>query len=298
MNSTFLYLVTVLVWGSTWYAIKLQLGTIEPMVSVAWRFGLAALILLTWCRIRGLNLRFSLRAHFAMAMLGFFLFSSNYAVFYYATAYITTGLVAVTFSTIVIMNIVNGAIFLGNRVSLSTLIGAVIGITGIALIFLPSLQSFNTFGIILCFIGTFLASIGNIISAFNQKRSIPVVQANAWGMTYGAIFLFIAVIYQGHSFVIETSVIYLGSLFYLALFGSVLAFGSYLTLLGRVGPEKAAYATVLFPIVALAISTFLEGYQWTVTSMIGVILVLLGNLLVANPMGLRLQFGGESKISQ
>ncbi len=288
MSSTFLYVATILIWGSTWYAIKLQLGAVEPMVSVAWRFALAALILIVWCKIRGLNLRFPLRAHIGMALLGLFLFSANYVIFYEATAFVTTGLVAVIFSTIVVMNIVNGALFLGNRVTPSTVIGASIGIAGISLVFLPSLETFSPLGVALCIAGTVLASFGNIVSAINHRNTIPVVQANTWGMTYGTIFLFIAVFWKGHSLAIELTPVYLGSLFYLALFGSVLAFGCYLTLLGRVGPEKAAYVTVLFPIVALTISTLLEDYQWNLMSLGGVALVLLGNLIITNPSTLRL----------
>ena len=280
MNSIVLYLSTVLIWGSTWYAIKLQLGAVEPMVSVGYRFALAAIILMAWCHIRQLPMRYSLRDHTGMALLGLFLFSTNYVVFYEASVFITTGLVAVTFSTIIVMNIINGAIFLGNRISVATVVGAITGICGIILVFLPDFKSFDSVGIVLCATGTLLASFGNIVSANNQKRGVPVIQANAWGMSYGAIFLLIAIVYQGHEFAFEWSIDYVGSLLYLAIFGSILAFGSYLTLIGRVGPEKAAYATVVFPIVALLISTWLEDYRWSWIALTGVFLVLGGNMLV------------------
>lgn len=282
MNFTFLYVAVVIIWGSTWYTIKLQLGVVEPMVSVTYRFALAAIILMIWCQYKKLPMRYTLAEHLRMAALGLFLFSSNYAVFYEASVFITTGLVAVTFSTIIILNIINGALFLGNRVSLSTIAAGLIGITGIVLVFLPDFHRLNSFGIVLCAIGTLLASFGNIISASSQRRKLPVIQTNAWGMTYGALFLTLSVLWLDLPIRFEFTTVYIGSLVYLALFGSVLAFGSYLTLIGRVGPERAAYATVLFPIVALIISTFLEDYVWTLTAFFGVILVLIGNLLITS----------------
>ena len=283
MNSLALYVATILIWGSTWYAIKLQLGVVAPLASVAYRFAIAAVILMAWCRLRRLPLGFDRRAHGSMALLGLFLFSSNYAVFYYATEHVTTGLIAVLFSTIVIMNIAGGAVFLGNRVTAMVIAGALIGIAGIALVFLPDFSRFSGFGIILCVIGTALASLGNMVSAANSRRGLPVVQANAWGMSYGAAFLFAAMFASDVPLAFDFSAAYVGSLLYLAVLGSVVAFGCYLTLIGRVGPERAAYATVLFPIVALVISAVLEDYRFTPTAVAGVALVLAGNFLITRP---------------
>ena len=280
MNSVFLYISAILIWGSTWYVIKLQLGVVDPMVSVFYRFAIAAIILQAWCWYRKLPMGFAWRYHAGMALLGLFLFSSNYVVFYEATAFITTGLVAVTFSTIVIFNIVNGALFLGNRVTVFVIMGAIIGLVGISAVFLPTIETFNPMGIALCFLGTLLASFGNIASARNSRLGIPVVQANAWGMTYGSLILLIVILASDIPFTFDPGFTYVWSLLYLAVFGSILAFGSYLTLVKRVGPERAAYATVLFPIVALAISTALEDYQWTAISLAGVALVLVGNFVI------------------
>ncbi len=283
MSSLHLYLASILIWGSTWYAIKLQLGVVEPLVSVGYRFALAALVLMAWCLARRMPLKFDARAHAGMALLGLFLFSSNYAVFYYATEHVTTGLVAVVFSTIVIMNIAGGAVFLSTRVTLVMLLGAVTGIAGIALVFLPDIARFPGPGIAMCVLGTALASVGNLVSAHNQRRGIPVVQANAWGMTYGALFLLVAILAADMPFAFEATAAYVGSLVYLAVFGSVIAFGCYLTLIGREGPGRAAYATVLFPLVALVISTILEDYRFSATSLLGVALVLAGNFLITRP---------------
>jgi drug/metabolite transporter (DMT)-like permease len=280
MSSAKLYLLSILIWGSTWYAIKLQLDFVEPVVSVFYRFTIAGVVLLIWCVIRGLRMRYPIREHLSFLLLGLFLFSSNYVVFYTASQSITTGLVAVTFSSIIFFNMVGGAIFLNQKVTGNIVLGGLIGIGGLFLVFLPNVETFNIQGIALCFLGTLLASCGNITSAIAQRDTIPVVQANAWGMTYGSIFLLLYIVITDVTVEIDLSFHYLGALFYLAIFGSIVAFGSYLTLIGRVGPSKAAYATVLFPIVALIISTLFEDFLWTKSALLGVLFVLLGNLLV------------------
>jgi len=135
-------------------------------------------------------------------------------------------------------------------------------------------------GLIFCFAATYLASIGNILSARNQKHGLPVVQTNAFGMMYGALLMLGLSWFLGRSFVFELSGVYVGSLVYLAVFGSIIAFGCYLTLVGRIGADRAAYATLIFPVVALVISTVWEGYQWSASAFSGVALILGGNLLL------------------
>jgi len=287
-NSLGLYFASVFIWGSTFYAIKFQLGDVAPELSVAYRFALASVLLFGWCLLRKLPLRFSWQQHFWMATLGFFLFSTNYVVVYWATAQLTSGLIAVVFSTIILMNIINSAIFFRKSINGLTAAAALIGLAGISLIFWPELSRFQSnpaalTGLLLSFLGTFIASLGNIVSARNQQHELPVVQCNAYGMAYGAAMLillaFITDIPLTYAFTWEYNL----SLLYLALFGSVLAFGSYLTLLGRIGPEKAAYTMILFPIVALIISTLFEGYTWSLSALFGIALVLSGNLLLILP---------------
>ena len=287
-RSSSLYLAAVLIWGSTFYAIRFQVGDVDAQVSVAWRFALAALLLFGWCRLKGLSLRFSLPQHLWMALQGLMLFCINYILVYWATTRLTSGLIAVIFSTIVLMNIVNSALFFRRRIQRSMVLGALFGLVGIGLIFRPELmrldlKSSSLIGMGLALAGTWVASLGNMLSARNQMHGLPVIQSNAWGMAYGALILFVALAAQGLSPAIPVQASYLLSLLYLALFGSVLAFGAYLTLVGRIGPEKAAYSMVLFPIVALSISTLFEDYHWQFDSALGVLLVLLGNIIIILP---------------
>ncbi|MBC8270073.1 MAG: DMT family transporter [Rhodospirillaceae bacterium] len=285
MNIFLLYAGTVLIWGSTWLVIKYQLGLVAPEVSVTYRFALAAAILLVYCFATSKRMRYGLRDHLGMAALGLFLFSANYFVFYLATYDLTTGLIAVVFSGIVVTNIIFGALFLGNPIRPRVALGAAFGIAGLALVFLPEILTFDlankgSRGLLLSVAGTLLASVGNMASASNQRRGLPVVQANAYGMTYGTIFMFAFALIGGSHFNFDSAPLYVGSLLYLAVFGSVFGFGCYLTLIGRIGPDKAAYATVLFPLIALALSTVFEGYQWSGEAIVGMVLVLFGNVLV------------------
>jgi len=284
-HSASLYLSSVLIWGSTWFAIKFQLGVVAAEVSLVYRFGIAAILLIMFCLLTRRNLNYSPRQHGFIALQGLFLFSSNYLVFYWATSLLTSGIVALMFSTVILMNIVNAALFMGSRVRPRVVIGAGFGIAGIAAIFWAEVSDVgdnaDTWrGLWMCLLATWFASIGNIISVRNQKNNIPVIQTNAWGMAYGSLIMAVFAFFSGVPFNYEFTTSYSLSLLYLAIFGSILAFGSYLTLIGRIGADKAAYAAVLFPVIALGLSTLFEDYQWTMRALFGFILVLLGNYLV------------------
>jgi len=285
MENLLFYTLTVLIWGSTWLAIKFQLGTIDPLVSVIYRFTLAATLLMAWCLIKRLNMRFTPRDHGFMALQGTLLFSINYWLFYLAELHITSGLAAVIFSTIVVMNMVNGNLFLKTPFDPRVIAGGTLGLIGILFVFKPELSSFQLAdsgikGMVLCLIATYCASLGNIISARNQKNGLPIIQSNAYGMTYGTILMLAVALIKGKEFEFIFSTSYVTALIYLALFGSIVAFGCYLTLIGRIGADRASYATLLFPIVALAISTIWENYHWSHEAFIGVALILFGNLLM------------------
>jgi drug/metabolite transporter (DMT)-like permease len=285
MHNGILYLITVFIWGSTWLAIKFQLGVVAPELSIAYRFALAAAMLFIFSLIRRLPLRFDLRTHGFIALQGLLLFSLNYIMVYTAELYLTSGLVAIIFSMVIVMNVVFGAIFLHNPIRLRVVFGAVVGLIGLALVFWPELTTFDlsrerALGLVVGFIGALSASLGNVTSARNQRHGLPVVQTNAFGMAYGAAFMLALALFRGSRLTFDLSFGYVTSMLYLAMFGSVIAFGSYLSLLGRIGPDRAAYVTVLFPIVALPLSTLFEGMTWDLNQLAGVSLVILGNAIV------------------
>jgi drug/metabolite transporter (DMT)-like permease len=285
LKNLILFLVPSLIWGSTWLAIKFQLGVVDPLVSVFYRFLLAAIILFAYCSIVGMNLRYSAKQHFFMALLGLLLFGVNYWLVYLAEIHLKSGLVAVVFSTIIFLNIFNGAIFLKSKIRLNVLLNSFLGFIGIALVFKGELIGFTFSGgessaLLLAGISVIIASFGNITSAYNQKNKLPVIQTNAFGMLYGSLLMLLLALVTGKSFTFDFSLPYISSLLYLAIFGSVIAFGSYLTLLGKIGADKSAYVTLVIPIIALILSTIFEDYKWSTFALIGVLLITIGNYMI------------------
>jgi drug/metabolite transporter (DMT)-like permease len=194
-------------------------------------------------------------------------------------------LVAVAFSLLVVLNIVGSRIFFGTPLRLATVIGALLGLTGIVLVFLPEFgrdtgRGSPALGISLSLLGALTASLGNIVAYRNHGRGLPVVQMNMFGMIYGAILVAAFAVATRQPFRFDGSTHYLLSLTYLAVFGSILAFGAFLALLGRIGADRAGYVTVAIPIVALLLSATFEGLQWHLSLVLGILLCLAGNVAV------------------
>jgi drug/metabolite transporter (DMT)-like permease len=285
MSNVALYLITVAVWGSTWIAIEYQLGIVAPEVSVFYRYVLASTLLFGWCLLRGLRLAFDFRAHRRFMLLGLLLFCLNYVMTYYAQQYITSALSAIAFSTMLWMNILNARLFFGTRAGVRVFAGSALGIVGIAVLFLPqigelSFSDTTLLGTMICVGGAYVASLGNMVSQRAQKEGLPIIQSNAWGMFYGAALTGAIALVEGLEFKFDPSLSYIVSLGYLSVFGSIVAFGAYLTLLGRIGAHRAGYAMVMFPVVALVISFFFEGLQPRPSIFAGIALVIAGNLLI------------------
>lgn len=285
MQNFALYSITVLIWGSTWFAIEFQLGEVAIEVSLAYRYLIAAVLMFAWCGMRRIPLRFDGSAHRYFLLMGCFLFGLNYMAAYAAQIYITSALNAIGFSAMLWMNIVNARVFLGRRIAPRTYIGAVLGIIGIVILFWPEIQDVSwsdrvLIGAIISLTGAYIASIGNIVSQSAQQKKIPVMQSNAWGMLYGGLLNSVAALVQGKSFTFDSSPDYVISLLFLSVFGSVVAFGCYLTLLGRIGLERAGYAVVMFPIVAVILSALFEGLSLKLHIYVGVGLALAGNVAI------------------
>lgn len=283
LTTILLYGLIVLVWGSTWIGIKLQLGTVDPAVSVANRFLLAAVLVFAWALARRLPMRFPRAAHGRFALVGVLQYSVNYVLFYYASVHLVSGLVSIIFAISALFNIINSYLFL-KRASPPVVIGAaLLGLVGLLLVFGDQLtggHGATLGGVLLGLGGTASFSLGNIASAKTQQAGVPVVQATAWSMLYGGLFTTVGCLLTGHRLTVEVSASYLLGLAYLAVFGSAIAFVTYLTLLRRIGPERVGYATVVFPVVALTLSTVFEGYHWTLEPLLGVALVVAANAVI------------------
>ncbi|GAB4518021.1 MAG: EamA family transporter [Roseibium sp.] len=281
-----LYGATVLAWGFSWIAMRGQVETVAPEVSVFWRFVLASAIMMAWAGFRGHDLlSYPLKDHLRFAGLGALIFSTNFTLFYYGAAVLPSGLLAVIFSTASMFNLFLGLVLFRQKPNMVALAAGLLGFAGIGLMFWPKLAGaeFNAeaaIGLAFCVGGTLSFCLGNMLSADTQRRGIGVTPATAWGMVYGMVFLGAFSALAGREFAIDWSVRYLGGLVYLAVVASVIAFASYLTLLGRIGSARAGYVTVMFPVVALSLSTVFEGYQWTPLAAAGLGCVLGGNLMM------------------
>ena len=278
-----LYGLTVFAWSSSWLPLKWQLGVVAPEVSLVWRFGIAAVLMIMVTKWYGHSLRLSLRAHGLIALLGVALFSFNFSMFYYGGLYTTSGLLAVIFSTSSMINIVMISVIERKRPQRAQVIAAAMGFSGVCLIFLPEIKQSpaSLIGMFLCLLGAVSFCSGNMISGALQRSGVSVMSANSWGMIYGTCYLTIVSLIRGHSFIIEPNLRYIGSLLWLSVVASALAFTCYLMLVGRIGAGKASYATVLFPVGALLISTVAEGYVWSLFAFVGLFLVVSGNAIMA-----------------
>ncbi len=282
MPTSALFSVTVLIWGTSWYAIKLQIGPVPLDVSVFYRMALAALILLAGLAVTG-RLQRPARWRFVIVQ-ALCLFSFNFVAFYHATALIPSGMVAVIFSLASILNALNARIFFGERITAQVGLAGLLGTVGVCLMFWRDLavaREVETLqGIAWALLGATLFSWGNMASRVNSSRGVPPLLANAWGLGIGALALLMMLTLKGEGLVWPEGAVYWGGLLYLAIFASVIGFTTYLVLVWRIGSAKAGYATVLFPVVAMAMSTVLEGFVWTPLAAIGVAVALLGNLVM------------------
>jgi drug/metabolite transporter (DMT)-like permease len=279
-----LFALCTLIWGSTWLVIKFQLGVVAPGISVAYRFALASVLLAVWCLATGRRLAFPGRTHAWLAAQGLTFFGLNYVAVYEAERHVASGLVAVVFSTIVFMTPLGARLAFGTPVTRRTLAGAVLGVTGVALMFLPELDLARghaalATGVAWALASTAIAAVGTLVSMRMQRDRVPVLPSAAWGMAYGALVAAAAATLHGDMWTFDARLPYVASLAYLAVVGSVVAFAAYLTLLKRVGPGPSSFIGIATPVLAMLLTTAFEGYRWTWVAVAGVVLAIAGNAI-------------------
>jgi drug/metabolite transporter (DMT)-like permease len=293
----FLYLCTVLIWGTTWIAIHLQISATPVLLSIFYRFALAGILFLPVLMLLRQRQTTSVEDHLFFLLQGACLFSFNFICFYNASSYIVSGLISVVFSLATLFNAFNGFLIWRQKISSTALSATVFGLIGLLMLFWDNIieNGFNSgilLGLGLSVLGTFLFSLGNMVSVRHSRKGLKPWTTNAYSMIYGALILLVCILLTGTPWSISLEAKYLSSLLYLAIFGSIIGFTTYLSLVARLGANQAAYATVMFPVVALTISTWVEGYQWTLLSVAGLILVLAGNVIALG--GPRLFRGREA----
>ena len=276
----FAFIACTVIWGSTWFVIRTQLGEVPPSWSVTWRFALAASVMFGLCLWRGDSLRLTPRQHGFALLVAVSQFVLNFNLVYRSEQYLASGLVSLTFAFLLVTNTALSVLFLGARVSGRFILGSMVGLAGVALLFAPDLLAPGGnragLGLALAFGGVLSASVANVMQASATGRAMPLAPGLAWAMAWGALMdAALALVVAGPP-VIALTPSYLAGLAYLGVAASAVAFSLYYRLIRAVGPGAAAWNGVVVPVVALAISTALEGFRWTGTAVAGVCLALIG----------------------
>ncbi len=283
-----LFAICVLIWGSTWIAITFQLGDVAPEMSVGYRFLLASAVLFVFCRLRGLKLAYKLKQHLDFLLLGIAMFCVSYILVYYAETFIVSGMVAVGYSASPMINMLGSRMFFGTRMTMRVLVAALFGVAGIVCVFWPEFGRLSVsrnaeLGAILTILSVLASSAGSMAATRNGKLGYNTWSSMAWGMLYGGIGALIIGVLMGKSFTFVATSGYVLSLIYLALLGSIVTFGCYLTLISRIGAARAGYIGVMVPIMALTISYFFEKFAWGWLTTVGVALSVIGNVIMLRP---------------
>lgn len=283
-----LFVINVLVWGFTWIAITYQIEEAPVEVAIAYRFLIASLALFGVLAASGRLRRVPWLQQPYLALTGLCMFCVNYVLIYPGTGHIASGLVALLFSTSTIFNALNGALFYGERAGGRVIAGAGLGIAGLGCLVSRDLVQLELSGALLAGVGLVLAgtysfSLGNMVSRRNNAAGLDLATSVAWSMAWGTLLLALYALVRGQPFPLDLSASFLVALLYLAIPGSAVGFLTYLALVKRLGPSRAAFTTVVYPVIALTVSTVFEDYRWTLAGFFGLLLILLGNVLVFAP---------------
>lgn len=276
------FIVITLIWGSTWIVIKDQLGAVPPTWSVTYRFIIAGAAMFAYAWATRASLRIGWEGHKLAALFGIPQFFLNFNFVYAAEQHITSGLVAVVFALLLVPNTALAWLFLKHRVTGRFLLGSAIATAGVALLFVQEMRASTAapvevlLGIGLTLLGVLSASVANVMQAMERLRVRPVSAMLAWGMAYGVLANALVAFGTYGPPVIEYRFGYWLGLLYLGLIASALAFTFYFSIVRAIGPGRAAYSSLLVPIIAMAFSTMFEGYRWSALAMAGGVLALIG----------------------
>jgi drug/metabolite transporter (DMT)-like permease len=267
MPSSLLFVIASVIWGSTFWAITLQLGEVPPSVSVVYRFALASLTLL-----RGDRLRLPWRAQRWMILQGFLTFCVSYVCTYNAERFVVSALVAVMFALMVFFTPICARIGFGKPIPARTWSAGSGAVAGVFLLFYHALRGaidemqaggsgHFLVGVVLATLASIASSAGSVVVGKVREEATNLPLTIAWSMLWGTLMVSAYTLLSGHSFMLPSAPRYLGGLVYLAIFGSVIAFYAYFTLIDRIGPQKAVYVTVVTPVISVLLSIKLEHYR-------------------------------------
>lgn len=278
-------LVCAIIWGTTWYAITLQLGTVAPLASIVWRFGLASILLFIGCLIARMTLRLTRAQHLAALGQGAFAFSISYSFTYASGAHVASAIVAVTFASLTFINLVLFRLAAGQKAAAASWAGAILGLLGVAVlsggeVLGSGFDRQAALGIGLALIATTASAFGNFFAWKGQAHGSTAIPSTAWAMAYGTGLLGLYGLATGVEFTIDPTVTYVGSLLYLSVIGSVIAFGLYFTIARTIGYAMASYISALTPLIAMLVSVLFEGARFGWSALLALVLILSGQALL------------------
>jgi drug/metabolite transporter (DMT)-like permease len=276
---------TAAIWGTSWYAITHQLGVVDPVVSVVYRFGLASMLLFLWCVLRSEPIQLTLLQHRAAAGVGFFTFTIDYTCVYWAETRVVSAVVAVVFATLAFVSLVLFRWIFGQRESRSAWMAAALGALGVALLSWGEIRGTRLdgpalAGLGLAFIAVIAAAFGNVFARYGEAAGARLATSTAWSMGYGAAFLTLFALLTGRPWAFEPEASYVMSLLYLSVASSVVAFLLYFGVARRRGYGTASYILALTPLLAMVMSARFEGKRWSAAGLGGVALVLSGQWML------------------
>lgn len=277
--------ICTLAWGTTWFVVTLQLGRVDPMVSLVYRFTVASVLLVLWCAARRERFAMSRREHVMAAGLGLFGFTLSYAFTYEAEMRIVSAVVAVFFAALAFLNIVIFRVVFKHRAKGQAWVAAALGAAGVGLLSWAEISqarsgSATIAGLVLSFLGVVTTAIGNVFARHGEEAGTSLAVSTAWATLYGTVFLVAYVLATGRVWSFELTTRYVLSLLYLGSFGSVVAFLLFFHVARSRGYTTASYILALTPILAMTMSTLFEGKSWNAAGLAGVVIVLLGQWML------------------
>jgi drug/metabolite transporter (DMT)-like permease len=278
------FLLVALIWGSTWYVITGQISEVPPSWSVTYRFALATPAMFALALFTGKTLRLGHAGHMLALALGLFQFCGNFNFVYRAEEHLTSGIVAVMFALLMVPNALFARALLGQKITSRFMMGSAVAIAGVALLLVEEARATRldgdvALGVALTVGGILSASIANVIQAGETGKAIPLATLLAWAMLYGTGFDAMLALATAGPPVVPTSGAFWAGTAWLALAGSVVTFPLYYGIVRAIGPGRAAYNGVLVVVIAMLISTLIEGYVWSLLATAGAVLGLAGMLI-------------------
>ena len=288
-KTLFYFLTCALIWGLTWIAIKYQIPYADGSAAVFYRFVFSSFIMLLVCLVTKTNFNYPLMLHVRFIFQGLFMFSCNFLLTYWASSMASSALIALTYTTLIFFNMFGAFLFFNTPFEKKVVTGALVSFLGMGLIAFNEylqrgLNPLSLTGILISLVGVVSASSGNLLSTSIRKQQIPILASNGWSMFYGAVITGLFCLVSQKSFHVNITQEFILSFIYLSVLGTVVSFWSYIKLIENIGPTKAAFTSVVSPIIALAVSTFFENFHWTVYLLIGSALCIIGNVMALVPL--------------